>query len=108
MRSVSLCVAVGLLAAVTSTPTQCDNQLTPAQEAVLKKACTTYKTQPGDTPYSLAERFYGKGYMSYRIQEANKQYLTKEGFFKPNTLILIPPDDRGRSVDTSYPYERTY
>lgn len=108
MRSVSLCVAVGLLAAVTSTPTQCDKKLTPAQEAAFRNACANYKTLPGDTPYSLAERFYGKGYMAYRIQEVNKQYLTKEGFFKPNSLILIPPDDRGRSVDTSYPYKRTY
>jgi len=108
MRNVSLCLAIGVLAAAAATPTQCDKQVTPAQEAKYKRACVHYKTQAGDTPYSLADRFYGKGYMSRLIEAPNKQYLTAAGVFKPNSMIIIPPDDRGRSVDISSPYKRKY
>ncbi len=52
MRNVSLCLAIGVLAAAAATPTQCDKPLTAEQEAKYKRACVHYKTQVGDSPYS--------------------------------------------------------
>ena len=103
MKPTAMLLGVGLLAAAvtSSTPTQCTQDTT--QQELYKKACVYYKTVAGDSPYSLAKRFYGKAYMSRRLEEANKEHLQDNGFFKPDVVILVPPDDRGRSVDVSRP-----
>ncbi|HUU92621.1 MAG TPA: hypothetical protein VM238_15590 [Phycisphaerae bacterium] len=108
MRRASVLLSVAILAAggTVSAPTDCENnsQLGKAY----KKTCVTYKTQPGDNPYTLAKQFYGKGYMEYKIRAANKDLLTAAGFFPPGTRILVPPDDRGRPVDVTRPDKVDY
>jgi len=108
MRRASLFLSVAILAAgaTASTPTTCEKDS--ALEKAYKKTCVTYMTQPGDNPYKLARQFYGKGYLEYKIREANKQLLTDQGFFPPGTKILVPPDDRGRPVDVTRPDEVPY
>jgi hypothetical protein len=102
----SVYMSVGVLAvASVLTRTQCWDK---AADPRALATCTTYVTQPGDTPYRLAERFYERGYQEYKIREANPGKLTKEGFFKPGTTILVPPDDRGRPIDVTRPDEQPY
>lgn len=97
-------LSVVVLAASATVPTQCP--LDSATQARLKASCITYTTVIGDTPYSLAEKFYGKGWQSYKISEPNKQFLDAKGFFKPGSKILIPPLDNGRPVDAARLDER--
>jgi hypothetical protein len=108
MRRASVLLSVAFLAAgaTASAPTNCENE-SQLQKAY-KKTCVTYQTQPGDNPYKLAKQFYGKGYMEYKIREANKDLLTDAGFFPPGTKILVPPDDRGRPADVTRPDEVEY
>ena len=107
MRRVSMFLGIGILAAGTVTmPTQCQ------QESKLKefyeKGSVTYRTRPGDNPYTLAKRFYGKGYLAYKIRDANKDLLTEEEFFPTGTEIVVPPDLRGRLIDVTRPEGKRY
>lgn len=97
MKGASMFLGVAMLAATATSPTQC-----PPQTGLQNKKppnTVVYKTQPGDSPYTLAKKFYGHGYMEYKIREANKKVPLTKGFYKPGTKILVPPDDRGRPVD---------
>ncbi len=71
----------------------------PAKDASGKPTLVEYTTGPADTPYVLAERFYGRGWQAYRIAEVNKAQLTQGGYFKPGVKIVIPPGLDGRPVD---------
>jgi len=100
-RSPMFAGALFILAATTVTvPTQCPQQaarnprVSPTGEVV-------YTTQVADTPWRLAERFYGKGYLEYKIRQRNPLLLTKEGGYMPGVEIVIPPDDRGMPIDVT-------
>jgi len=58
-----------------------------------------YVARPGDTPWSVAERLYGRGYLEYRIREANAGALTPGGFYEAGTRLVIPPGLNGRPVE---------
>ena len=94
-------VAVAALAATTAQPAQCPQQR--EQEMLSNPKLTaqsaTYVTRPGDTPYSLAKRFYGHGYLEYKIRIPNQALLTPKGVFISGSTILVPPDDNGDKVD---------
>ena len=97
-------LAIVILAAAAgtapTTPTQCLQQ--PGQNPrVSWTGDVVYKTQPGDNPYSLAERFYGHGYMGYRIQQRNPLAPTYRGAYAAGIEIVIPPDNRGLPVDVT-------
>jgi hypothetical protein len=82
--------------------------LAPAEKQPGKPLCVEYTTGPADTPYTLAEWFYGRTWLAYQIAEVNKDKLTKQGFFKPGVKILIPPDLDGLPVDLSRTKKHTY
>jgi len=88
-------------AAATTTTTQPTACMPPGTTNSQAADCVVYETRAGDTPYTLAERFYGRAWMGYQIAEANRWSLTREGFFPPGTKILIPPDLNGRPVDVN-------
>jgi hypothetical protein len=57
------------------------------------------EARPGDTPWSVSKRVYGRNYLEYQIRRANEDRLQEDGSFAPGTKVLVPPDLRGRSVD---------
>ena len=80
-----------MLAATTpATPTQCpQNQRSDYAAAY---TWTTYQVQAGDTPASVAKKFYGKESEAYVIIAANKSKMMPDGLqFKPGVTIVIPP-----------------
>jgi phage tail protein X len=90
--------ALVVLAAVAPTqPTQCTPP--PGSNGKAPPGYVVYKTHPGDTPYSLAKKFYGHTYLEAEIRKANEKALTKEGFFTPGVDILIPPNPYGTPGD---------
>ena len=100
IRSMQRFWAVVILAAmaptVTTQPTQCMRQ--PAPAARLPAGYTIYRTKTVTTPYHLAKRFYGHGYLAYMIVNANKSVLAANGTFPKGVDIVLPPDFRGHSV----------
>lgn len=92
--------AVAILAALASTvstqPTQCLRPSDPA--ANLPANYTVYRTERVVTPYELASRFYGHGYLAQKIVDANKTQLAADGTFPRGVDLLLPPDNAGRSV----------
>ena len=101
-RSTFLGIAILAAAAVTTAtaPTQCLQQ--PGQNPRISVfGEVVYKTLPADTPYLLAERFYGHGYMEYKIRHRNPLFLTSQGCYMTGTEIVIPPDDRGVPIDVT-------
>lgn len=58
-----------------------------------------YEVQPGDTPYTVAERAYGRPWLAGWIDKANGDYAKASNYFKPGTNVLVPPDLNGRPVD---------
>jgi len=104
--SVFLGVAFILAATTVSVPTQCIQQ--PAQNPRISPTGeVVYTTGVADTPWALAERFYGKGYEEYKIRHRNPLFITKEGMYAPGVQIVIPPDDHGMPIDVTR-YDRTY
>jgi len=101
-----LILATATLAAATTTqPNAC---VSPVQNSADKANYVVYETGPADTPYALAERFYGRSYLGYQIAEANKDLLTGQGFFPKGAKILIPPGLNGRPVDVNRMKQHTY
>jgi len=92
--------AVAILAALAPTvstqPAQCLRQ--PDAATKLPANYTVYRTERVTTPYELAERFYGHGYLAQRIIDANKTRLAANGTFPRGVDILVPPDNTGRSA----------
>jgi len=100
---------VVMLAAATTatTPTQCLRLPEPA--AKLPPNYVIFRTDRVVSPYELAERFYGEGYLEYKIRSANKGVLTKQGLFPAGKDVLIPPrDDSGLPVDLNRATDRYY
>ena len=100
---------VVMLAAATTatTPTQCLRLPEPA--AKLPPNYVIFRTDRIVSPYELAERFYGQGYLEYKIRNANKDLLTKQGLFPAGKDVLIPPrDDSGLPVDLNRATDRYY
>jgi len=86
-------LATAMVAATTTTqPTTCQSQ-------AIQAGCVLYTTGLADTPYSLGERFYGKGWMGDRIAKINPGKLTATGVFLPRVQIVIPPGLDGLPVD---------
>ena len=92
--------AVAILAALAPTvstqPAQCLRQPDPA--ANLPATYTVYRTERVVTPYELASRFYGHGYLAQKIIDANRTQLAADGTFPRGVDLLLPPDATGRSV----------
>ena len=69
--------------------------------------CLAYVTAPNDTTYTIAQRFYSKGYRSYLIEAQNKDALKtiKEanGTLKKGQILFLPPDQNGRPLDSQTP-----
>ena len=98
---------VVMAATVSTQPTQCVR--TPDPKLKLPPGYVVYTTQmKSETPYEMAERFYGHGYMEYKIRKVNQKLLTREGVFPLKTAVLIPPDDDGRAVDLTRMLQRPY
>jgi nucleoid-associated protein YgaU len=93
MGRFSMYLGVGLLLVVAVTPTQCRESPPPGS--------VPYVTKPGDTPYYIAKRVYGKGYLQDRIIMANRSVLSADGTFPPGITIAIPPNLNGEPVDTT-------
>jgi phage tail protein X len=102
--------AVVILAAIAPTvtiqPTQCMRQ--PAPAANLPAGYSVYRTEAVTTPYQMAERFYGHGYLAYKIVNANKSVLAANGTFPKGVDIVLPPDNEGRSVPERLLKEHKY
>jgi nucleoid-associated protein YgaU len=92
--------AIAILAAsvpvVSTQPGQCLRQ--PAAGANVPYGFAVYRTDRVCTPYDLAERFYGHGYMAYKIVEANQLLLRSDKTFPAGVDLVIPPDNKGRTV----------
>ena len=101
-----LSVAILAAAGTASAPTDCQKH-SQSQKAY-QGAGITYITRPGDHPYMLAKQFYGKGFMAYKIEAANKNLLRADGFFPAGITIFIPPDDWGRPIFFSRPDQAEY
>jgi nucleoid-associated protein YgaU len=91
-RFILVMLAATTVTTVTTQPASC----TPPVAG--KAGWVTYTARPGDTPYTLAQRFYGKMWMGYQIADANKLALTREGVFPPGAKLMIPPGLDGRPV----------
>ena len=84
---------------------------TPAQMAVLDTAATAPETitphhaEQGDTPASLAQRFYGTPTFADVIMNANPELVADDQPIEPGTLVMIPPipPDRIPSEPTIVP-----
>jgi nucleoid-associated protein YgaU len=96
-------LSVGVLMVVAAAPTQCQQRPTNVPQGSV-----VYRTRAGDTPYRLADRLYGKGYLQDRIVQANRGRLPPNGVFEPGTYIVIPPNLNGESVDLSRFLEKPY
>jgi hypothetical protein len=94
----AMLLSVVFLAATAATPTQCVRQPSQAYP-VSASGDVTYTTRVGDTPYRLAERFYGHGYMEYRIRQANPLAPMDKGAYPAGIQLVIPPHMTGRPVD---------
>jgi len=94
-RLILVMVAATTVTTVSTQPTAC----IPAGPA--KAGWVSYTAQGGETPYSLAERFYGKMWMGYQIADANRLALTKEGYFPKGARLMIPPGLNGLPVDVT-------
>jgi hypothetical protein len=93
-------VVLGAMGAAVSTqPGQCIRQVNPS--AKLPPNWSVYRTDRVCAPYELGERFYGHGYMGYKIVEANRARLRPDGTFAANIDLLLPPDNTGRAVSES-------
>ena len=103
-RVILMLAAATVVAATTTQPSTC----APAKDASGKPTLVEYTTGPADTPYLLAEWFYGRGWLAYQIAEVNKAQLTQAGFFKPGVKIVIPPGLDGRPVDLSRTGKHAY
>lgn len=92
--------AVLILAATTTTvsiqPAQCFRQ--PDASANLPTGYAVYRTERVVTPYELADRFYGHGYLAQKIINANRMQLSADGTFPQGVDLVLPPDDKGQSV----------
>jgi len=103
MGRFSMYLSVAILAAAATTPTQCQ-QPPPGSPA----GSVVYKAHEGETPYSIAKRLYGEGYLESRIREANPMKLNLRGVYSEGTMIVVPPDLNGRPVDLSRFYKEPY
>jgi hypothetical protein len=91
--------AVLILAAATTVstqPAQCLRQ--PGASANLPTGYAVYRTERVVTPYELADRFYGHGYLAQKIINANRMQLFADGTFPQGVDLVLPPDDKGQSV----------
>ena len=95
-RFILVIVAATVVTTIPGQPTGCT---APVDRTKLN--WVTYTAQAGDTPYALADRFYGKMWMGYQIADANKLALTREGVFPKGAKLRIPPDLDGRPVDVN-------
>lgn len=84
---------------ITTQPTQCTQKLPPGS--------IVCKTTIPETPFALAEQFYGHGWMENRIVEANPGLL-RNGYFPANTYLVIPPDIYGNPPLTDDAAKRTH
>jgi len=67
-----------------------------------------YTTQPGDTPYRLADRVYGHGYLETKILAANLGKLGGDGVYPAGTLLTLPPDDAGHPAQINGETKKHY
>jgi nucleoid-associated protein YgaU len=89
---------VMLAAATTATPTQCPQNRRSDYAAAY--SWTTYKVQPGDTPASVAKKFYGQESEAYVILSVNKSKLNLDGMtFKAGETLVIPPHGKPWKYD---------
>ena len=97
-------LSVVLLAAA-ATPTQCpQNQ---RGSYATSTHWTSYKVQVGDTPASVALKFYGKESEAHVIISANVSKMMPDGLmFKPGVTLAIPPS--GKRWDYSSDRYRTW
>ncbi|MBM4019996.1 MAG: hypothetical protein FJ288_17025 [Planctomycetes bacterium] len=96
-RAVASAIILAATAPTVSTqPVQCIRQPDPA--ANLPPGYTIYRTERACTPYEIAERFYGHGYLQGAVREVNKGVLRPDGTFPKGVDILLPPDGTGRAV----------
>lgn len=59
--------------------------------ALQTPAITTYTVQSGDTPSSVAQRFYGNANQWQKIYNANKQVIgTNPNIIHPGQVLVIP------------------
>jgi hypothetical protein len=97
---------LAILGATTSTqPAQC---IRPAPTLTAPAGSIIYRTGYCDTPFELAKRFYGRGFLEYKIRDANRLLLLPNGTFPHNIDIVIPPDLEGKPVDPTTVANRPY
>jgi hypothetical protein len=99
-RFLAIVILAAAAGTTSTTPTQCPQQ-TGQNPRVASTGDVVYKTQAGDTPYALAKRFYGHGYMEYKIRQRNPLALTTAGAYAPGIELVIPPDDNGVPVNVA-------
>lgn len=96
-------LAAFALASAGCDDTTLDQILGTDDDADLPPGYVQYELQERDYPYSVAKRFYGKGWKVYKIREANPEVFEDyDNEWVAGTKILLPPD-RGRSVDSKLP-----
>jgi hypothetical protein len=99
-RFLAIVILAAAAGTASTTPGQCLQQ--PGQNPrVAATGDVVYKTQAGDTPYALAKRFYGHGYMEYKIRQRNPLALTQPGAYAPGIELVIPPGDNGVPVNVA-------
>ena len=99
-RFMAIVILAAAAGTASTTPTQCPQP--PVQNP--RAAATgdvVYKTQVGDTPYALAKRFYGHGYMEYKIRQRNPVALTVKGIYAAGQELVIPPNENGVPVNVA-------
>jgi hypothetical protein len=99
-RFLAIVILAAAAGTASTTPSQCLQQ--PGQNPrVAATGDVVYKTQAGDNPYALAKRFYGHGYMAYKISQRNPLALTDKWIYVAGQEIVIPPDNNGLPVNVT-------
>ncbi|MBI4496660.1 MAG: LysM peptidoglycan-binding domain-containing protein [Chloroflexi bacterium] len=104
--------AVAVAAAATPRDSIIVQEEPPASEQDQAQRAAEYTVQPGDTLWSIAERFYGTGYEYPRVVEANTGQLmpdgrrfTQAGVIYPGWVLVIPlPSDAVEEIDGQLVY----
>jgi len=71
-------------------PTPAEPRVVAVAHAAAKPKTITYTVQPGDTLWSIAERFYGSGHSWARVFEANLGRVQMPGLIFPGQQLVIP------------------
>lgn len=60
-----------------------------------------YTVKKGDTLWSIARQFYGKGSLWPRIYDANREQLSEPGRLRAGMRLVVPPDAAQPTSETT-------